>query len=66
MLKSHLKLGLIQNRFLYIEAAIEYRFTIKRICDMVIITCSQMHRTDKYSQNKSIIWLVRLNGKVLI
>ena len=37
------------------------RFTLKRVRDM-IITYSQMHRTDKYSQHSSIIWPVWLNG----
>ena len=39
----------------------ECRFTLKLVRDM-IITYSQMHRTDKYSQHSSIIWLVWLNG----
>ena len=40
-------------------------FTLKCIRDM-IITYSQMHRTDKYSQQISIIWPVWLNGWVFI
>ena len=32
-------------------------FTLKLVCNM-IITCSQMHRTDKYSKHSSIIWKV--------
>ena len=29
-------------------------------------TCSQMHRTDKYSQHTSVIWPVWLNGWVFV
>ena len=29
-------------------------------------TCSQMHRTDKYSQHSSIMWQVWLNGWVFV
>ena len=32
----------------------------------MIITYSQMHCTDKYSQHSSIIWPVRLNGWVFV
>ena len=48
---------------LAIQATIECGFTLKRVRDM-IRTYSQMHRTDKYSQHSSIIWPVRLNGRV--
>ena len=41
------------------------RFTLKRVRDMVI-TYSQMHRTDKYSQHSSVIWPVWLNGLVFV
>ena len=44
-----------------IQATIECGFTLKHVQDMVI-TYSQMHRTDKYSQHSSIIWPVSLNG----
>ena len=47
--------------FLDIQATIECGFTLKRVRDK-IITYSQMHRTDKYSQHSSIIWPVWLNG----
>ena len=40
--------------FLDIQATIECRFTLKLVRDM-IITYSQMQRTDKYSQRSSII-----------
>ena len=43
---------------------LECRSTLKRIRDM--ITYSQMHRTDKYSQHSSIIWPVWLNGWVFV
>ena len=39
----------------------ECKFTLKRIRDM-IITYSQMHRTDKYSQHISVIRPVWVNG----
>ena len=35
--------------------------TLKLVCEMTI-PYSQMHCTDKYSQQSSIIWLVWLNG----
>ena len=40
-------------------------FTLKRIRNM-IITYSQMHHTDKYSQHNSIIWPVWINGWVFV
>ena len=40
-------------------------FTLKRIRNM-IITYSQMHRTDKYSQHNSIIWPVWINVWVFV
>ena len=40
---------------------IERGFTLNLVRDM-IITYSQMHQTDKYSQHSSIIWPVWLNG----
>ena len=48
----------------YMEATIECGFTLKRVRDM-IITYSQMHRTDNFSQHSLIIWPVWLNGWVL-
>ena len=44
---------------------IDCRFTLKRECDLVIIYI-HMHRTDKKSQYRSIIWSVWLNGWVFI
>ena len=44
---------------------IERRFTLRLAYDM-IITYSQMHRTDNYSQHRSIIYTVALNGWVFI
>ena len=44
---------------------IEFGFTLKLIHDM-IITYSQMHRTDKYSEHSLIIWPVSLNGWVFV
>ena len=49
------------KEFLDIQATIECGFTLKRVRDM-IITYSQMHRTDKFSQHSSIIWPAWLNG----
>ena len=40
---------------------IECGFTLKRVRDMTR-TCSQMHRTNKYSEHSSIIWPVWPNG----
>ena len=51
------------KEFLNSQATIECRFTLKRVRDM-LITYSQMNRTDKYSQHSSIIWPVWLNGGV--
>ena len=48
-----------------IQATIERRLNLKRVREM-LITYSQMHRTDKYSQHSSIIWPVWLNGWVFI
>ena len=44
------------KKFLDIQATVECRFTLKRVHDM-IRTYSQMHRTHKYPQHSSIIWL---------
>ena len=53
------------KEFLDINATIEHGFTLKRVGD-IIRTYSLMHRTDKYSQNKSIIWPVWLNDWVIV
>ena len=44
---------------------IECRFNLKLVRNM-IITYRQIHRTDKYSQHRSIIWPVWLNGWVFV
>ena len=49
------------RELLAIQATLECRFTLKLAHD-IIITYSQMHLTDKYSQHSSIIWQVWLNG----
>ena len=55
---------LLQARsFLTFRQTMEYRFTPKFVRDL-IITYSQIHRTDKYCQHSSIIWPVWLNGLV--
>ena len=51
--------------FLDIEVTIEHGFTLRCVCDM-IITYSQMHCTDKYSQHSSMIWPLWLNGWVFV
>ena len=51
------------KEFLDIQTTIECVITLKRVRDMTK-TYSQMHRTDKYSQHNSIIWLVWLNDWV--
>ena len=43
------------RKFLEIQSTIECGFTLKRVRDMAR-TYSQMHRTDKYPQQSSIIW----------
>ena len=45
------------KEFLDIQATIECRFTFTLLCD-TIITQSQMHCTDKYSEHSSNIWTV--------
>ena len=45
--------------------SIECRFTLNLVHD-IIITYSQMHRTDTYSQHTSIIWPVWLNDWVFV
>ena len=49
--------------FLTFRETVECGFTLKLVHDM-ITTYSQMHRTDRYSQHRSIIWPVWLNGWV--
>ena len=50
---------------LIFRQTIECGFTPQLVCDM-IITYSQLHHTNKYSQHSSIIWPVWLNGRVFI
>ena len=51
--------------FLTFRQTIERGFTLKVVRDM-IITYSQMHLTDQYSQHSSIIWPAWLNGWVFV
>ena len=51
----------LRTTWLYGSVTTECRFTLKHVHDM-IITYNQMHCTNKYSQNNSMIWLVWLNG----
>ena len=51
----------IGKKFFHIQATIECGFTLNHVCDMTR-TCSQMHRTDKYSEHNSILWLVEAKG----
>ena len=53
------------KEFLDIQANTECGFTLKRVRDMTR-TYSQMHCTDKYSEQSSIIWPVCRNGWVFI
>ena len=61
------------KEFFDIQATIGFRFTLKCVRGM-IITCSQMHRTDKYSQHTQVNHLasfakrlsVRLRTKVVV
>ena len=48
-----------------IQATLECGFTLKRVRNM-IRTDSQMHRTDKYSQDSSIIWPVGINDWMFV
>ena len=59
-LNSHI-VPVLCKEILDIQATIKCRFTLKWVCDMIIIY-SQTHRTDKYTQLSSIILLVWLNG----
>ena len=54
-----------RKQFLDIRTTLECTFTLKRVRDM-ISTYTEMHRTDKYSQLKSVIWPVWLNGWVFV
>ena len=49
------------KEFLDNQVTIEFRFTLKHVHDM-IKTYNQLHRTGKYSQHRSIILSVWLNG----
>ena len=53
------------KEFLDIQATIECGFTLKCVRD-ITRTYSQMHRTNKYSQDSSIIWSVWPNGWVFV
>ena len=55
----------LSKEFLDIQATIECGFTLKHVCDLTR-TYSQMHCTDKYSENSSIIWPVWPNGWVFV
>ena len=57
---------LLQARsFLTSRQTMQCGFTLKLLRDM-IITCTQMHRTDKYSEQSLIIWAIQLHGWVSI
>ena len=60
---SHLRYGACfeQGVSWYSGKTTEWVFTLELVRDM-IITYSQMHRTDENSQHSLIIWLVLLNG----
>ena len=45
----------LSKELLDIQTITGFRFTLKRV-RAIIITYSQMHRTDEYSQHSSIIW----------
>ena len=55
-LNLHSRINKLVTQFLNVHSIVN-----KIVRDM-IITCSQMHRKDKYSQHSSIIWTVWLNG----
>ena len=54
---------ILSKKLIDIEATLKWWFTLKCVRGM-ITTYSQMHRTDKYSQQIPIIWPVWLNGWV--
>ena len=57
---------LLQARsFLTFRQTVECGFTMKLVRDM-IITYSQVHPTDKYSQHSSIVWPIWLNDWVFV
>ena len=56
---------IVSKEFLEIQATREPGFTLKLVRD-VIITYNQMHSTDKYSHNSSIIWPVLLIGWLFV
>ena len=59
-------IGPVSNHyFLDIIATIDCGFTLKRVRDM-IITFSQMNRTNRYCKHSSIISAVSLNGWVFV
>ena len=45
---------------------IQANYRVMRLVSDMITIYSQMHRTDKYSQHRSIIWPVGLNGRVFV
>ena len=53
------------KEFLNIQVTVECIFTLKMVHDM-IITYNQLHRTDKYSQQSSIICPTWLYGWVFV
>ena len=61
----YLKFKWQQRDSLTFRQTIACGFTQKLVRDM-IITYSQMHRTDKYWQHSSIIWPVWLNGWLFV
>ena len=53
------------KEFLHIQATAECGFTVKHARGM-IITYSQMHRTNEFSHHSSIIWPVWLNDSLFV
>ena len=52
----------LRKKFLDIQANYRVWIIILKLARDMIITYSQMNRTDKYSQHSAIIWPVLLNG----
>ena len=65
VLKLQIEYLLWSSSSLTFSQIIECRFTLKLEHDM-IITCSQMHHTDKYFHHSSILWSVWLKGWVFV
>ena len=65
LLSPQFQIWLKAQSSLTFRKTIECRSTLKLVRDM-IITYYQTHRTNKYLQRSSVVWLVSLNGWVFL